>query len=159
MSEFFSWDDELDTDVDEYPVLMPGTYPYEVKKVETGTWDKPGKMDGCPYAELTLLIDDKVQTTERLWLKEDLKFKIAEFLTSVSMKEKGKGIAYSKILDSEGRTGMCTVECQAGKEESYRLLKEDEVKPYMEAGNTVYNKVKKFLKPKKEDTVSGFNFD
>lgn len=90
MSEFFSWDDELDTDVDEYPILMPGTYPYEVKKVETGTWDKPGKMDGCPYAELTLLIDDKVQTTERLWLKEDLKFKIAEFLTSVSMKEKAK---------------------------------------------------------------------
>lgn len=104
---FLGWDDEIDEDGQEFHLFEPGNYDFEVKKFEKGI----SKTDGAPMAILTIAITDGTYVntvTERIPLKQSVKWKIASFFRSVGMKKHGETCKMD-WPGSIGKKGRCAV--------------------------------------------------
>lgn len=158
MSEFFDWEDEITSDGDEFVTLSPGTYPMVINSIEKCRDEGVGKMNGFPYAEVTMSVgtDKKATIKDRLYLAKNMEWKIGQFLSAMGLKVKGEPISVSRIMDASGMSGMVVVECQAGKDDGYRTLNEAEAKQWINEERTVYNKIKRYVKAPEGD---GFNSD
>ena len=113
MSEqIISWDDVLeDIPQEEYTVLEPGEYTFEVTSMERKQWDR-GKLAPAKYAEIRLRFADgdvRGSGKENLTLHPRTLWRVREFFKSIGEKvEDGKPFApnWANVI---GATGRCTV--------------------------------------------------
>jgi hypothetical protein len=154
----FDWNDDITEDGNETKVLLPGTYPFEVKSFErrvyTGT--SASIPNGCKYAEITVRVTDPATNaatliSDKLYLLKKFEWKIGAFLGAVGLKEKGQPISLAKLNDSIGRKGKVKIGCKSDSSENYKKLTAEETADYLKANKTVYNEILSYIN-KKEDS-------
>lgn len=164
---FFTWDDEITQDASEFEILMPGEYAFEVTKVERMKDTGSGKFSGCPYANVTMKVTSgttSVPVSDRLYLAEEMEWKLSSFLTALGLKKHGESIRINRILNSVGEKGRLTIEVQGDKASGYQTYTDDQdIKARLKRGETLYNKVKGYKLPKgqteeKPNSKYGFSF-
>ncbi|MDE5757396.1 MAG: hypothetical protein K2H85_02165 [Allobaculum sp.] len=145
----FGWDDEIILDEPEFVVLMPGKYVGSIYKVERKRESK-GKFNGHLYAEISLAIeDDQGQTAhikDKLYLIDNMKFKIKNFLMVTGAGKKGEPVRVNLISQTVGRKVLVTLGCQIKNRstDKYELLEAKEAQRLLDSGENVYNVVRKY---------------
>lgn len=135
MTQVYDWDmAEVDDagESAEIPVLQPGTYPFEVAKLEKEHFDGSAKAPAGPRAHLTLKLDGGSQGTgfahERILLNEKSAWRIATLFDACGYPLNANG---HRIIDwgtIEGKTGECSV-----KVTEYNGVKRNEVNRFISA--------------------------
>ena len=159
-TEFFEWGDTVTKDANEFVTLMPGKYTGKITKIEKKRWEGTGKMNGCPYAEVTVEATDGEVTgyvKDNLFLARSLEWKIGQFLHAFGLKEKDEPVKADRIMKALNKTCTVTVECQAGKEENYKTLSSEDAKYSLDKGYNVYNKIKAYESLESDDSEFGFD--
>lgn len=167
MSDFFNWGDEITNDGDAFVTLMPGVYPATVTGIEKKRWDKQGKMNGCPYAVISMKVgypdDSQATITDNLFLSRSVEWKIGQFLLACGLKNKGEPIKAERIPSAKGKEIAVTVKCQGGKDDEYKTIKDEEVASWMAKGKTIYNTITKYADiselPEREEEDLSAAFD
>ncbi len=169
-ADFFNWDDEITSNGSDFVTLMPGTYKGTITNVTKGRWNKKGEMIGCPYAEVSISIPDdgngnSAVIKENLFLARKMEFKIASFLMALGLKKKDEPIRASQIEKAKDKKIKVTLVCQVKTSTGeYRNLTPQEAAEALEAGETVFNSVKRYEpsdeQPKDEQLTQdgSFNF-
>lgn len=167
MSDFFTWDDEITSNGNEFTILMPGTYEGTVTKIEKGRSQNKGELYGCPYAEVSISIPDDGKgnsgfVKDKIYLSRKTEFKVAMFLMALGLKKKDEPIRVNRLLEAEGMSVKVVLTCQyknttTGK---YCTLGPEQVSSALEQGTDVYNNIKRYEpsdNPVKKD--DSFSFD
>lgn len=158
-TEFFDWDDEFDVEEQEFVTLMPGEYDFEVLETQRMIDQGTGKMAGTPYAQIKVKVTDGEKSAvwlERIYCKKDFVWKMSEYLIACGLATNKDAATPNKVIDSVGSTGRCKVIC---KDDKYKEIKDrDAISKMLEAGETVYNNVARFLKPENTGSVSDDQF-
>lgn len=117
------WDDEVSSadagnatqSGDEFVVLEPGTYPFEVKKVERGSFKGSDKLPPCNKVKVGILLDGgdagSGWSNHNFFMHTSTLWKIYRFMEAIGLRKKGdttaSAIPWSKVV--KGMTGRCTV--------------------------------------------------
>lgn len=148
MSDFFNWNDNVTADSSEFITLMPGKYFGKVSKIDKKHWEGNGKMNGCPYAEVTIEAKDAdgraAYIKDNLFLARSVEWKIGQFLHAFGLKKKGEPVRVDAIMKPLGKTCVVTVECQGDKSTNYMALEAKTAQQFLDEGRTVFNKIKAY---------------
>lgn len=150
MSDFIGWDDVIESDGNEFTVLMPGKYIGTVSKIERKVSESAGKMNGCRYAEIGIAIDGGGYVSDKLFLAKSMEWKIGMFLGALGLKKKGEPIQASKIFDAEGKKVEVTIGCKGDKDAGYCKYTAEEAQAAIDNDLTVYNEVKGYAPVKEQ---------
>lgn len=112
-NKFLSWDAEIEQDSPDFILLPEGDYSFMVQDVEktiySGNSEKIG--NGCPMAVLKIVVRSpkgNASIVDRLYLNEDMIWKLSSFFRSIGMKKHGEKFK----MDFEatiGKEGLCHV--------------------------------------------------
>lgn len=164
--DFFNWNDEVEDDGDGWTTLLPGTYEGTITKIEKKRWEGAGKMNGCPYAEVSIKVaveggKDAI-VTDNLYLSRSMEWKIGMFLSALGLKKKGDPIKASAIDKALHKLVKVVVTCKLDKDHDYLELSDaEQVQSYIDSGVDVYNNVKKYAPSESaevSDDAFGFEF-
>ena len=148
MSDFFNWNDNVTADSSEFITLMPGKYFGKVSKIDKKRWEGNGKMNGCPYAEVTIEAKDAdgraAYIKDNLFLARSVEWKIGQFLHAFGLKKKDEPVRVDAIMKALGKTCVVTVECQGDKSTNYMTLEAKTAQQFLDEGRTVFNKIKAY---------------
>lgn len=155
--DIFSWDDEVESDGSEFKIIMPGTYPAEITKVEKSRWTGNGKMNGYPYAKVTVKVTledgSTATTTDNLFLSRSCEFRIGNFLIACGLKKKKEPIKANKIPQAEHKKVMVTIGCKCKTDSGnyVKLNDADKITSYISKGIDVYNEISAYKEIEYED--------
>ena len=107
-SQAMGWDDSIENDSQQYPVVPEGDYNFTVTGFERGRFPGSAKLEACNKASLTLEVETKdgpVTVFTDLILNRKLEWKLSEFFRSIGMKKKGERVVmdWSKVQGAHGR--------------------------------------------------------
>lgn len=164
-NDFFEWSDTVTQDASEFVTLMPGKYTGKITKIEKKRWEGTGKMNGCPYAEITVEATDGEVTgyvKDNLFLARSLEWKIGQFLHAFGLKKKDEPVKADRIMKALNKSCTVTVECQGDKSTGYITLDAKVAKEMLDEGRPVYNKIKNYesideSEIENNDSEFGFN--
>ena len=132
------WDDPVTANSEEYVVLKPGKYRFEVTGFERKQFKGSGKTPPCLQAVITVNIDGGEQGTGRattnFFLTQKQAWKIAQFFVSIAVMKKGetKAMDWNKVI---GASGMLELDNR-------------------EYNGNLYNEVKKWIAPEEHNQPS-----
>lgn len=116
------WDDEVSTSDagengqrDEFALLPNGTYPFEVKVVERGSFKGSQKLPPCNKVRVGVLLDGgeagRGWANHNFFMHTSTLWKIYQFLEAVGLRKKGDTTAgripWEKVVN--GMSGRCEV--------------------------------------------------
>ncbi len=107
----FSWDDEIEKDGGEYPLLPEGDYNFTVKSFQRGRHSGSKKLPPCNKAELTITIwgeNESVDVKHNLFLHSKVEGMLSAFFTAIGQKKHGEKLKmnWNAVV---GATGKCHV--------------------------------------------------
>lgn len=109
----FGWNDTITNDGTDFKLLEPGTYPFEITKIEKEYYNGSAKVPPCPRAKLTLRVGtapDVTTITDSILLYDGAEWRIAQFFRSIGAKK--HGAEYEMNWDDDfivGKCGTCDV--------------------------------------------------
>jgi len=108
-----SWDDTIDANADEFPLLEPGEYEFQVIGFERARWPGSQNLPPCPQANVKLLVGG-VQIEHHLFLHSKCEGFICAFFKSIGARKSGERLQmdWGKIA---GATGRCVVKVRKWK--------------------------------------------
>ncbi len=107
----FDWEDEINNESVEYPILPEGDYTFFIEKFERGIFDGSEKLPACKKATVYFKIygaDDTVTISENFLLCAALEWKLSALFLSVGLKKHGEPIKM-KWNEITGKTGRCHI--------------------------------------------------
>ena len=132
------WDDEVSTadagnstqKGDEFAVLEPGSYPFEVKKVERGSFKGSDKLPPCNKVKVGILLDGgdagSGWANHNFFMHTSTLWKIYQFMEAIGLRKKGdttaSAIPWSKVV--KGMSGRCTVKKREWNGKDYNEVTE-----------------------------------
>lgn len=138
----YGWDDEIVNDGQEFILLKPGDYDFEVTGFERGRYDGGEKIPPCNMAILSLSVIDKetginVTVKESLLLCSNMEWKISSFFGAIGLKKKGEPMRmnWQKVPGAKGRLEIAhrTFKNKNGEESTANSVKKfyykEETKP------------------------------
>lgn len=135
MERELGWDDEIEKEGGDFPLLPAGEYNFRVTGFKRGRFDGSDKMPACPRAEIELTIQSpehgEVTVFESLLLHQKTEWKLSEFFISIGQKKKGEKVKmnWQAVIGSQGRCEL-------------------EINKYVSKGKErENNRVSKFLEP------------
>lgn len=136
-----SWDDEIEKDGGEFPLLPEGDYDFTVKSFQRGRHSGSEKLPPCNKAELTITIlgqNESVDIKHNLFLHSKVEGMLSAFFTAIGQKKHGEKLKmnWNAVV---GAKGKCHVY----------------VDKYTGKNGTKYtsNKIKKFYTPDADITT------
>ena len=93
VDDLLDWDDEIQEESRDYPILPEGEYLFEVEKMERGTFLGSKKLPPCKEVKLTLRVetpDGPVRLRESFRLLRRFLFLIYPFFVSIGVIEDGE---------------------------------------------------------------------
>lgn len=137
-----SWDDEIEKDGGEFPLLPEGDYDFTVKSFQRGRHNGSEKIPPCNKAELTITIwgkNESVNVKHNLFLHSKVEGMLSAFFTAIGQKKHGEKLKmnWNTVV---GARGKCHVY----------------VDEYTGKNGTKYtsNKIKKFYAPDADITTA-----
>lgn len=111
MEREFAWDDEIEKDGNEYPLLPEGDYNFTVKAFQRGRHSGSEKLPPCNKAELTITIwgkNESVDIKHNLFLHSKVEGLLSAFFTAIGQKKHGEKLKmnWNTVV---GATGKCHV--------------------------------------------------
>jgi len=102
-----SWDDTVDANADEFTLLEPGEYDFQVLGFERARFPGSPKLPPCPQAKVKLLING-VKMEHNLFLHSKCEGLICAFFKAIGARKSGERLQmdWNKIA---GATGRCQV--------------------------------------------------
>ena len=102
-----SWDDTIDANADEFTLLEPGEYDFQVLGFERARFPGSAKLPPCPQAKVKLLING-VKMEHNLFLHSKCEGLICAFFKAIGARKSGERLKmeWNKIA---GATGRCQV--------------------------------------------------
>ncbi len=141
--EIYDWDSEIKNDSDEFVLLEPGVYPFEVLKLDKERYEGGNKAPACPKAKVTMRVygndDEHVVVSDSFLLYSGMEWKISAFFRAIGYKQHGQKV--SMKWDGEwlkGKKGLCRIENVEGYKDKDKL----------------YNSIASYIDPKGDDTES-----
>lgn len=117
MAKVFNWDDTISNDGEGLPfvVLPEGVYEFEVTKLEKTFYQGNSEKipASCPEADLDLTIYAMGGISvirERIFLYDDMEWKISAFFRSLGLKEHGQSVKmpWNKVIGAKGKAHVKT---------------------------------------------------
>lgn len=106
----FGWDDEIKNDGQDFILLEPGDYDFEVTSFERSRFDGSEKIPPCNMAIINLRVIDKksglpVNLRENLILCSNMEWKISSFFGAIGQKKKGEPVRmnWQAVPGAKGR--------------------------------------------------------
>lgn len=102
-----AWDDTIDANADEFPLLEPGEYEFTVLGFERARFPGSAKLPPCPQAKVNLLVNG-VKMVHNLYLHSKCEGLICAFFKAIGARKSGERLQmdWGKIT---GATGRCQV--------------------------------------------------
>lgn len=103
-----SWDDEIEKDGGEYPLLLEGDYDFTVKSFQRGRHSGSEKLPPCNKAELTITIwgqNESVDIRHNLFLHSRTEGFLSEFFTAIGQKKHGEKLKmnWNAVVGAKGK--------------------------------------------------------
>lgn len=141
----YDWDSTIEKDAEQYTLLAPGNYPFEVMSLERGRHDGSTRLPACPKATLKLLVSGRdadgnecaTTVTHPLFLHSTREASLSAFFASIGLKKKGEQLVMR--WDIIGATGFA------------KVIVEDYVDKNGEPRQS--NKIKYFYSPEEVDEL------
>lgn len=141
----YDWDSTIEKDAEQYTLLAPGNYPFEVMSLERGRHDGSARLPACPKATLKLLVSGRdadgnecvTTVTHSLFLHSTREASLSAFFASIGLKKKGEQLVMR--WDIIGATGFA------------KVIVEDYVDKNGEPRQS--NKIKYFYSPEEADEL------
>ena len=127
------WDDEVSSadagentqQQDEFVLLPPGTYPFEIKKVERGSFNGSEKLPPCGMVKVGIIVDGgdagRNYINHRFFMHTSTLWKIYQFMEAIGLRKKGdstaSAIPWAKV--TKGMTGRCEINKHPWKDKVY----------------------------------------
>ena len=94
----YDWDSTITKDAEQYSLLAPGNYPFEVTSLERGRHDGSARLPACPKATLKLRVSGRdadgnecvTTVTHSLFLHSTCEAGLSAFFSSIGLKKKGE---------------------------------------------------------------------
>lgn len=107
-NQVLDWDDVLENDGSEFPVLPEGDYAFEVTGFERGSFPGSEKMCACNKATLTLKVESEHGTAnifDDLILHKRMEWKLSQFFRAIGQKKKGECVTmnWNAVIGARGR--------------------------------------------------------
>lgn len=105
------WDDAIQEDGDEYTLLRPGNYEFEVVDFERAYHGGSAKLPPCNKAVMTLRVfgdGQQAYIKYNLFLHKKTEGMISQFFRGIGMKGKGEQVRMD-FAGAIGKHGMCKV--------------------------------------------------
>lgn len=106
------WDDEI-KDEKQFILLPEADYFFRIKKFEKGRFNGSDKTPACNKAIVTFEVftqnGERVEITENFLLLETLRWKLAQFFSSIGMLEKDGTARMNWSSELIGKQGVCKV--------------------------------------------------
>ncbi len=99
-----SWDDTIDANADEFTLLEPGEYDFQVLGFERARWPGSPKLPPCPQAKVKLLVNG-VTMEHNLFLHSKCEGLICAFFKAIGARKSGERLQmdWSKVAGANGR--------------------------------------------------------
>lgn len=104
----FSWDDEIEKDGGEFPLLPEGDYDFTVKAFQRGRHSGSEKLPPCNKAELTITIwgqNECVDIKHNLFLHSKVEGILSAFFTAIGQKKHGEKLKmnWNTVVGAKGK--------------------------------------------------------
>lgn len=141
----YDWDSTITKDAEQYSLLAPGNYPFEVMSLERGRHDGSKYLPPCPKATLKLRVSGQdangnecvTTITHSLFLHSICESGLSAFFSSIGLKKKGEQLVMR--WDIIGARGFA------------KVIVEDYVDKNGEPRQS--NKIKYFYSPEEADEL------
>lgn len=142
------WNDEISNDGEEFVLIEPGEYAFQVKTFERGRYKGGEKIPACNMATLSILIFDSEGKVIGLINKHNLilhtkcEFFVSAFFRSIGQRKHGETLKmdWTKVVGSRGRCEVATKRLPSTK---------------TPGEERTFNEIKKFLDPPAEVPYDG----
>ncbi len=120
------WDDEIQNDGDEFVLLTPGEYAFEIKSYERAHHKGSDKLPSCNMAIVNIEVDGKEQGTamikHRLFLHTRTEGMICAFFIGIGARKHGEKMVmdWNSIV---GKTGHCKTSIHKWQDKEYNQIK------------------------------------
>lgn len=104
----FGWDDEIEKDGGDFPLLPEGDYDFTVKSFQRGRHNGSEKLPACNKAELMITIwgqDESIDIKHNLFLHSKVEGMLSAFFMAIGQKKHGEKLKmnWNTVVGAKGK--------------------------------------------------------